>query len=67
MKVTNVKVGIVGLGVVCKSHIKAYVSHSDAEVVAVCDLDEGRAKAVAGEFRSPKHYTSYDEMLAKGS
>jgi predicted dehydrogenase len=63
MKVTKVKVGIVGLGLVSNSHIKAYVSHPDAEVVAVCDLDESRAKAVAAEFGIAKYYTSYDAML----
>ena len=63
MKVSQVRVGIVGLGLVCDSHIKAYMSHPNAEVVAVCDLDEARAKAVAGEFSIARYYTSYDEML----
>jgi predicted dehydrogenase len=63
MKVEKVKAGIVGLGLVCESHIKAYISHRDAEVVAVCDLDEARASAVARKFAIPKHYTSYEEML----
>src|SRR5258708_3374603 len=63
MHVTKVKVGIVGLGLVCASHIKAYQAHSDAEVVAVCDLDEARAKAVARQFGVPKVHTSYAEML----
>jgi len=64
MKLEKVKVGIVGLGLVCESHIKAYISHPDAEVVAVCDLDEARARAIARKFAIPKHYTSYDAMLA---
>jgi predicted dehydrogenase len=66
MKVDKVRVGIVGLGLVCDSHIKAYLSHPDAEVVAVCDLDEPRAKAVAGEFGIHKYYTSYEAMLKDG-
>jgi predicted dehydrogenase len=64
MKIAKVKVGIVGLGLVCVSHIKAYLSHPDAEVVAVCDLDAARAKAIAAEFGIKRYYTSYDEMLS---
>jgi predicted dehydrogenase len=63
MKVARVKNGIVGLGLVCDSHIKAYLSHSNAEVIAVCDLDRARAKAVADEFGIKEYYASYDEML----
>ena len=63
MKVSRVRVGIVGLGLVCASHIKGYQSHPDAEVVAVCDLDEARAKEVADQFGIAKIYTSYNEML----
>ena len=63
MKIAKVKNGIVGLGMVCDSHIKAYQSDPRAEVIAVCDLDGDRAKAVAREFGIEKYYTSYDEML----
>ena len=64
MKVSKVKVGLVGLGLVCESHIRAYQAHPDAQVVAVCDLDEDRAIAIAAKYGIPKHYTSYDHMLA---
>jgi predicted dehydrogenase len=63
MKVEKVTVGIVGLGLVCESHIRAYFSHPDALVVAVCDLDEARARDIAQKFGVRKHYTSYEEML----
>jgi predicted dehydrogenase len=63
MGISKVKVGIVGLGLVSDSHIKAYSSHPDAEVVAVCDLDETRAKQVCGKYEIGKYYTAYDEML----
>ena len=48
---------------VCDSHIKAYQSDPRAEVIAVCDLDGARAKAVADEFGIKNTYTSYEEML----
>ncbi len=66
MKVSKVKVGLVGLGLVCESHIKAYVAHPDAEVVAVCDLDKARAGAIAAKYGIGKVYTSYGEMLKDG-
>lgn len=63
MKVSRAKVGLVGLGLVCESHIKAYAAHKDSDVAAVCDLDEVRAKAIAGKYGIPKVYTSYEDML----
>jgi len=63
MAISKVKVGIVGLGLVSDSHIKAYSSHPDAEVIAVCDLDKNRAKQVCEKYGIGKYYTSYDEML----
>ena len=63
MKVTKVRVGLVGLGLVADSHIKAYQANKDAEVVAVCDLDAERAKFVADKYGIAKAYTSYDELL----
>ncbi len=63
MKVEKVKVGVVGLGLVSSAHIKGYLSHPFAEVVAVCDLNEKQAQRVARQFDIPTYYTSYDEML----
>jgi predicted dehydrogenase len=44
-------------------HARAYSQHPSAELVAICDLDEGRARKVAEEYGSPKVFTSLDEML----
>jgi len=63
LKVEKVKVGIVGLGLVSNSHIKAFLSHPNSEVIAVCDLCEELAKSVAEKNGIPKYYTSYEEML----
>jgi predicted dehydrogenase len=66
MKLDVVKVGIVGLGLVSNSHIKAFRSHPHAKMIAVCDMNERRAKSVAQKFGIPKYYTSYEEMLKDG-
>jgi predicted dehydrogenase len=63
MKVEKVNVGLVGLGMVCESHLKAYSAHPDAEVVAVCDLDAARLTEIANKYGIPKTYTSYEQML----
>ena len=44
-------------------HFKGYAGHPDAEVVAVCDHDESRAKEFAGEQGVAAFYGSFDEML----
>lgn len=62
----RIKVGIVGLGLVARSHLKGYLAHPRAEVVAVCDLSEEHARTFARQHHVPQVYTSYEEMLAKG-
>ena len=54
MKVEKVSVGLVGLGMVCESHLKAYSAHPDAEVLAVCDLDTNRSKEIANKYGIPR-------------
>jgi len=60
-----VKAGIVGLGLVSTPHLKGYVSHPQAEVVAVCDVDLERAESFAAKHGIPAAYSSYEEMLAR--
>jgi len=59
----KVMVGNVGLGLVSTSHLKGYKSHPKSEVVAVCDLDEERAKNFAETHGIPRYFTSYEEMI----
>ena len=59
----GVRVGMVGLGLVSTSHLKGYASHPQAEVVAVCDLDERRATEFAETHGIPESYSCYEEML----
>jgi len=63
MKATSVKVGMVGLGLVSTCHFKGYASHPQAEVVAVCDIDEERAQRFADRHGIDGVYSSYEEML----
>ncbi|NLF03175.1 MAG: Gfo/Idh/MocA family oxidoreductase [Anaerolineales bacterium] len=65
MGVDQITVGMVGLGLVSTSHVKGYLSHPQARVMAVCDLDRARAEAFAAQCGAPQVFTSYDEMLAQ--
>ena len=60
----QVKVGIAGLGFAGVEHLKGYQEYSRSEVLAVCDLNQERAKQVAEEYEIPFIYTDHREMLA---
>jgi predicted dehydrogenase len=58
-----VRLGIVGCGVISESHLKAAAECSSAQVVAVADVIEERARAVAEKFKVPAHYRKDDDLL----
>ena len=57
------RVGVIGMGNIGKTHASAYQSDPLADLVAVCDLDRQRADAAAAEFKVPAFYSVAD-MLA---
>jgi predicted dehydrogenase len=60
----KVKVGLVGCGVIANSsYLPGIVATPTAELVAVCDIVEERAKAAAEQFGASQVYTDLDEML----
>ena len=59
---TKVKAAVIGAGI-GKYHIQGYQKHAQAEVVAICDVNEAAAKAVACDFGIPGVYTDYKQML----
>ncbi len=56
------KVAIVGMGGIGRTHARHYSSNPDAQLVAVCDIIKERADAAAQQFGA-KAYYSVDEML----
>lgn len=55
---------IIGSGQVARvSHIPGYERAGDVELIAACDTNEEAVKAFAKEFRIPRYYTDYKEML----
>lgn len=60
--------GIIGAGFISvRGHVPGYRSVPGVEVVALCDIKEGRARAAADELCIPRAYTDYREMLRRES
>lgn len=62
----KLKVGVIGCGSIAQHrHLPEYALNQGVELVAVCDLNEGRAKEIAEKYGA-KAYTSYEELLVSG-
>src|SRR3989441_5530492 len=48
-----------------RSHAEAFQMVPEAEVVAVADVDLGRAQALADKYGVPQVFSSYEELLAQ--
>lgn len=53
----------VGAGLFGQRHAQAYSRHPSVDYVAVCDLNEERARKTAEQYGARLWYTSLDEML----
>ncbi|MFD1334216.1 Gfo/Idh/MocA family protein [Oceanobacillus iheyensis] len=59
----KVRVAVIGCGSIAKNrHLKEYSANHQVDIVAVCDIVEGRAKQVA-ELHNAKAYTDYKQLL----
>jgi predicted dehydrogenase len=64
--VEKVRVGIIGAGMIAhRSHAEAFQQVPTAEVVAVADVDEERAREFAAKYEIPQVFTSYEQLLQK--
>ncbi|KGX87784.1 Gfo/Idh/MocA family protein [Pontibacillus litoralis] len=60
----KLKVAVIGCGSIAQNrHLIEYHNNEQAEIVAVCDKVESRAKATAIQYNA-KAYTSYQQLLA---
>ncbi|WP_066190967.1 MULTISPECIES: Gfo/Idh/MocA family protein [Gracilibacillus] len=57
------KIAIVGAGVISASHAKAITAHPEADLVAICDIEQEKAEKLANDFDVKKIYTDYDKMF----
>jgi predicted dehydrogenase len=59
----RVGVGIIGLGLISRAHIRGYQeAESDARIVAVCDSNEARVDAVSKNLGA-RPYTRHSDLL----
>ena len=62
----RVKFGVVGLGNLGELHINHLQNRiPEAEVVAVCDVMEGRVKEIQEKYGIADGFTDFDEMIGK--
>lgn len=59
----KVKFAVVGCGSIGKRHIAVLDAEPNAELVAICDSDEKRAKELSELYDGVPYFVSYDDML----
>jgi predicted dehydrogenase len=67
IKASNLRVGVLGCGMISVDHLRAWANCQGANVVAVCDPILDRAKTRANEFGISGCYDSPDAMVAAES
>ncbi|MDQ0338567.1 putative dehydrogenase [Caldalkalibacillus uzonensis] len=60
---TKLKFGLVGTGVIAPLHAKAIAQSSQAELVAVADINKEKAEAFAKEYKVARVYRDYTDMF----
>ena len=60
----KLRIGFVGAGIMSEKHAQVYRTHPNCEMVAVCDLNEDRARDFAAQFDLPDTFRTHQEMLS---
>lgn len=55
---------VIGCGFFAQNHLHAWRELDGVDIVAVCDLDSGKAEEAARIFKIPRSYTDAAQMLA---
>ncbi|MFC4810646.1 Gfo/Idh/MocA family protein [Paenibacillus sp. GCM10023250] len=61
---SKLRIGVIGAGSISDQHLNAYRRNPRAELAAVCDKNEDRAKAKAEKHGVPHTYADYRDLLA---
>jgi predicted dehydrogenase len=62
---SSVNIGVIGTGLIGHSHLENYKKCPDANVVAVCDINEQGARDAAVKFGVKDVYTDFRKVLAR--
>ncbi|MDR6879808.1 Gfo/Idh/MocA family oxidoreductase [Bacillus sp. 3255] len=60
---SKVKVAVIGAGSISEMHLRSYQNNPDVELVAICDLNEERARTKAEKYGISRVFTDYRELL----
>ncbi len=60
------RTGIVGCGGIARIHAQALAELPESEFVACCDIDEGRARALAAQHHVPHVFTDVQALVRSG-
>jgi predicted dehydrogenase len=61
----KLRIGFAGAGAISQYHLAGWAEMSDAQVVAICDIDEAKARAKAQAFGIPNVYTDFRTMIGR--
>lgn len=60
----KVSIGLIGAGSISELHLNSYRKNPQAELYAICDVQEERAREKAEKYGAGQVYTDYRELLA---
>lgn len=61
----NIKFAVIGCGNIGKRHVAVIDAEDSAQLVAICDVDESKCKALSDLYGGIPYYTDYNKMLAE--
>jgi len=59
----NIKVAVIGCGIIGDAHIKQYTELPGCEIAALCDIDPARLELIADRYNVKARYTHIGKML----
>ncbi|MCK5812409.1 MAG: Gfo/Idh/MocA family oxidoreductase [Clostridiales bacterium] len=58
-----INIGIIGCGNISNVHMKSYMNNPNVKVIAVCDINNERAKKYSEKYDVPNYYDNHHDLL----
>jgi predicted dehydrogenase len=62
---SKLRIGFAGAGAISQYHLVGWSEMPDAQVVAICDIDQAKARAKAQAFNIPNVYADFRTMIER--